>query len=86
MTARRATGLLCGLIIICAALTGTLKQYALVWWAGCVIAAVGAAVVVATSHDSARRFTPARRFIASGFVVLMAVVGFVAGATGVLRF
>ncbi len=86
MTARQATGSLCGLIMVCAALTGALKQYALVWWTGCVIAAVAAAVIVATNHNGTRRFTPAEGFTVSGFVVLMAVVGFITGATGLLPF
>ncbi len=33
-TARRATVLLCGLIIVFAGLTIAMKQYALVWWKG----------------------------------------------------
>jgi len=78
--------LLCGLIIVCAALTSALKQYALVWWAGCFIAAVAAAVIVATNRNGTRRFAPTEGFILSGFVVLVAVVGFIAGATGLLPF
>lgn len=85
-TARRATVLLCGLIIVFAGLTIAMKQYALVWWVGCVIAAVAAAVIVATNYNGTRRFTRVEGFILSGLVVLIAVVGFITGATGLLPF
>ncbi len=83
MTAREAVVLLCGLVIAFAGLTIAVKQYALIWWAGCLIAAVSAAIIVTISRNGNERFIPPAVLIVAGVGVLMVVVGFIAGARGI---
>ncbi len=80
MTVRRVTMLLCGLVTVFAGLSIAMKQYALVWWAGCFITALTAAVIVATNRNG--RFIPVQALIVVGVGVLMAVVGVIVGAKG----
>jgi hypothetical protein len=49
MAAKRSAALLCLLICIFGMLTIIMKQYALVWWIGCIVAAFVGSVIVATN-------------------------------------
>ena len=73
MTARRSAATLCLLICIFAALTITVKQYALIWWTGCIIAAfIGTLLVMNTLQ--VQEALPRRLLRASVFVVPAAAI------------
>ena len=46
MTTRRSAATLCLLSSVFALLTVTVKQYELIWWAGCIIAAFAGTIIV----------------------------------------
>lgn len=79
MAARRVIVVLCGLAIVFGALTVAVKQYALIWWAACFIAALVAIIVVLANRNSTRSGVLGA-FLVAGVGILAALVGVFLGS------
>jgi len=84
--ARRSVVMLCMLIVVFAGLGIIVKQWAIVPWAGMIIAALAGFAIattnylVTTNRIRAGHLTPARMLVVAGIVVVPSIIAVVIGS------